>query len=167
MARKRKSSSRLKKIVAGAELATVVLPQPWQAALQVASFMLKPMLGITPEKLIEERLAQFRQDLREEFEAFVRGRFPEQYIDSRSLPQLIILAAQTVPGEPSRTKLRLYARMLCRSLRPEWKDRGDRIEEALRALTQVTEADLKVLMAVMVMLLERSLEPKRPWRNSL
>lgn len=143
---------------AGLELSTGLVPQAWQAALHVATSILKPMLGITPGKLIDERLAQFRQDLREEFEVLLKGRFAEDYVESRSLPQLIILAAQAVPGEPLRTKLRFYARILCRSLTPEWKDRGDRVEEALRALIQVTEGDLRVLMAVMAVLVEKESE---------
>lgn len=117
---------------------------------QAALGAIETAFSFTANDAVRERIDDFTERLREEYSGILARRgYDRQTLDAQSLVQLSLLAAQAVVVERLAEKRRLYARILCRAHTREWRERADRVEEALRALIDVTEADFRVLNAVM------------------
>src|SRR5947208_1071153 len=60
-------------------------------------------------QILERRLTEFLEDLREEFARPLREDFPEQYLQSQDYAHLILLAFDHAVRTRQRNKRRLYA----------------------------------------------------------
>ena len=113
------------------------------------SAALKEILPGRASALITDRLESLQEALREEFAIIAASEFPTDFIQSQDFAHLVILAVQASARERDRRKIRSYARLLRAASTSPWDAVPERVEQALRALGDLTQQDFEVLRAIM------------------
>lgn len=126
-------------------LAVTTLMGEGPAALAVA---VDAILGGGASRLIRKRVETLLDDLREEFVRIVGTEQPAQYLESQDFAHLVIIAVQAAANERQRKKIQLFARLLAKASTDPWGSKADRVEEVLRSIAELSEAELVVLRAV-------------------
>lgn len=115
-------------------------------SLQSVLALLDSGLDVRPSAIIEERLREFLECWRTELRRPLENGYHPQFLEAQSFTQLIILTIEATVRERLGEKRRMYGRLLARADTEQWGDaRIGRVEEALDALTRMSEGDLRVL----------------------
>jgi hypothetical protein len=126
----------------GLALAAVAGPVPTTIVA-----VLDKLLDGRASQLMRRRIEALLDLLREEFERIAVSEWDRQFLESQDFAHLVILAVDAAARTRQREKIRAYAKIVTSAAQPQWADKVDRVEEALRALIDVTEADFLVLTA--------------------
>lgn len=118
-------------------------------ALQAALAVFEKTLDVRPSAIIADRLTEMHETWRAELRRPIEADYHPQFLDAQSLTQLLILVIEATVRDRLSEKRRMYGRLLARADTPEWGDKVGRVEEALAALIQISEGDLRVLKPIM------------------
>jgi hypothetical protein len=110
--------------------------------------LLDSLLAGDASALVERRLSEFLELLREEMYRILKDQYDEGFLKSQDYAHLVVLVFHASARTREREKQRLYARLLTRAGTREWSARPDRTEELLRMLTDLSLGDIEVLNAV-------------------
>jgi hypothetical protein len=116
---------------------------------------LEVAFGKIPKKILDDRLYDFHEDLRDEFSLLLtrEGAYDAEYLKSQDFAHLVLLAADHAVHTKKRVKRAMYARVLRNAASIRWGlPRCDLAEELLNTLAELSPIEVEVLSAAWVVL---------------